>query len=184
MSKNAFVIGVDFGTESVRPILVDTANGATEAAHVHEYKRWKQGKYCDPLTNRFRQHPQDHLEGLEQSLKSILAESGISARQVKGIGVDTTGSSPMPVDRSGKPLALQAEFAENPNAMMVLWKDHTAIQEAEEINRLARTWGGTDFTQYEGGIYSPEWFWAKILHVLREDPRVAEAAWSWMEHCD
>src|SRR5690606_21663669 len=97
---------------------------------------------------------------------------------------DTTGSSPMAVDRAGKPLALLPEFSENPNAMLILWKDHTAIKEAEEINQLARTWGGADFTQYSGGIYSSEWLWSKIPHVIRQDPRVADAAYSWMAHCD
>jgi L-ribulokinase len=98
--------------------------------------------------------------------------------------VDTTGSTPVAVNREGVPLSLTAGFEENPNAMFVLWKDHTAIREAEEINELARSWGGEDFTKYEGGIYSSEWFWAKILHILREDKLVREQAWSWVEHCD
>ena len=183
MSKQ-YVIGLDYGTDSVRAVLVDSANGNCLGSHVYYYQRWKAGRFCDPLSNRFRQHPLDHLEGLEATIRGVLAESKISPTDVKGICVDTTGSSPMPVDAQGRSLALLPEFAENPNAMMVLWKDHTAINEADEINRISRTWGGEDFTKYEGGIYSSEWFWAKILHVIREDAAVKAAAFSWMEHCD
>jgi L-ribulokinase len=184
VSEQKHVIGVDFGTDSVRAILVNTQSGETLATEVFEYPRWKAGQYCDPLQNQFRQHPQDHLEGLEHTIKGVVSASGIKPDQIVGIGIDTTGSSPMAVDRAGKPLALLPEFSENPNAMLILWKDHTAIKEAEEINQLARTWGGVDFTQYSGGIYSSEWFWSKILHVIRQDPHVADGAYSWMEHCD
>ena len=179
-----YVIGVDFGTDSVRSVLVDAQDGKTIASEVFIYPRWKQGKYCDPTINQFRQHPLDHLEGLEATIKKVVEKSGVAAHAVKGICVDTTGSSPMPVDKSGQALSLNPEFSENPNAMMVLWKDHTGIAEAEEINQLARSWGGVDYTQFEGGIYSSEWFWSKILHITRKDPVVAKAAYSWMEHCD
>ena len=179
-----YVIGLDYGSDSVRAVLVNTADGNCLASHVYWYPRWKAGKYCDPVSNRFRQHPLDHLEGLEETIKGVLAKSDIDKAHVKAICVDTTGSSPMPVDEKGQSLALKPEFAENPNAMMVIWKDHTAIKEADEINKVARTWGGEDFTKYEGGIYSSEWFWAKILHVVREDEAVKNAAYSWMEHCD
>ena len=103
---------------------------------------------------------------------------------VAGIGIDTTGSTPCAVDRAGTPLALTKGFESDPDAMFVLWKDHTAVAEAELINRVARTWGGTDFTKYEGGVYSSEWFWSKILHVLRSSAKVRKAAFSWVEHCD
>jgi len=179
-----YVIGLDYGSDSVRAVLIDTENGAEIASDVHYYKRWKNNAYCNSSLNHFRQHPIDHIEGLENTIKSIMHQTKIDANLVKGICVDTTGSSPIPVDKYGTPLALKKGFEENPNAMMVLWKDHTAIKEANEINELAENWLGTNFTKYEGGIYSSEWFWAKILHVIREDETVKNAAYSWMEHCD
>ena len=184
-SVTACVVGIDFGTDSVRSIVVDAATGSVLGASVKPYPRWANGLYCDPAQNRFRQHPLDSLETLESSLRDALAEAGPGAPgRVRGIAVDTTGSTPVLADRSGKPLALSAPFADNPNAMFVLWKDHTAVAEAERLNQLARTWGGTDFIKYVGGIYSSEWFWAKATHILETDPAVAEAAVSIVEHCD
>ncbi|WP_031425205.1 ribulokinase [Flavimarina sp. Hel_I_48] len=179
-----FVIGLDYGSDSVRAVLINAANGKEIEAEVSYYKRWQKGLYCNPSENRFRQHPLDHIEGLEKTITAIVSRSKVDPKQIKGICIDTTGSSPVPVNKEGIPLALVSGFEENPNAMMVLWKDHTAINEANEINELARSWDGTDFTKFEGGIYSSEWFWAKILHVAREDAAVKEAAYSWMEHCD
>lgn len=179
------VIGLDYGTDSVRALVVRASDGAEVASEVFYYPRWKKGLYCDPAANRFRQHPLDYIEGLEATVRGALAKAPEgTAAQVKGISVDTTGSTPCAVDRRGVPLALDPGFAENPSAMFILWKDHTGIREAEEINRLAKSWGGVDYTRFEGGIYSSEWFWSKILHVLREDAAVREAAWSWVEHCD
>jgi L-ribulokinase len=185
MAERKYVIGVDFGTDSVRSMVIDASSGKEAASHVARYTRWGEGRFCDPSKNQFRQHPLDYLEGLEFSIRAALqaAPEGAS-EQVIGIGVDTTGSTPAPMDSEGQVLALREDFSENPNGMFVLWKDHTAVQEAEEINRIARTWGGTDFTKYEGGVYSSEWFWAKILHVLREDERVRKEAFSWVEHAD
>ncbi|WP_140487834.1 ribulokinase [Flavobacterium sp. GSA192] len=179
-----YVIGLDYGSDSVRAVLIDTENGQELASDVCHYKRWKNKQYCNPSINQFRQHPLDHIEGLESTIKNIVSASKVDPSLIKSICIDTTGSSPVPVTEDGTPLALTAEFAENPNAMMVLWKDHTAINEANEINELAATWGGEDFTKYEGGIYSSEWFWAKILHIAREDEAVKNAAYTWLEHCD
>jgi len=182
---NIYTIGLDYGTDSVRAVIVNTATGETAGTSVFEYPRWKDGKYCDPVNNRFRQHPLDYIEGAVHTITSALnqAPKG-TAQQVAAISVDTTGSTPVAVDKNGTPLSMLRSFEENPNAMFVLWKDHTAVKEAAEINALCKSWGGTDYTKYEGGIYSSEWFWAKILHVLREDKAVAGAYFSWVEHCD
>ncbi len=185
MSGAPCVIGIDFGTDSVRSIVADAATGSVLGTSVKYYPRWAKGLYCDPIENRFRQHPLDYLESMEASVLEALTEAGPGASaRVRGIAVDTTGSTPVLADRSGRPLALSAPFAENPNAMFVLWKDHTAVPEAERLNQLARTWGGIDYTKYVGGIYSSEWFWAKAIHVLEADPAVAEAAVTILEHCD
>ena len=185
MTLQTYTIGVDYGTDSVRALVVDTRTGEEMGTHVFEYPRWKEGLYCDPARNQFRQHPLDYLEGLETCIVEALKKcpAGVPEKVV-GISVDTTGSTPVAVNQQGVPLALTPGFEENPNAMFVLWKDHTALKEADEINDLARSWGGEDFTKYEGGIYSSEWFWAKVLHLLRADSVVSEQAWSWVEHCD
>ncbi len=184
MSLEGYVVGLDFGTDSVRAVLVNAQHGQTIDSEVHRYKRWKEGAYCDPSKNQYRQHILDHTEGIETTISTIIKRAHIDGAAVRGICIDTTGSSPIAVDQKGHPLCLNPEFENNPNAMVILWKDHTSVNEAEEINRLSRTWGGEDFTKYEGGIYSSEWFWAKILHVIRDDRAVKEAAYSWMEHCD
>lgn len=182
--KRNLCIGLDFGTDSVRAVLVDTSNGQTISTSIAEYPRWKNGQYCNPEKYQFRQHPLDHLESLESAISSVISDQNVEVHEIRGLCIDTTGSSPVPVDKDGTPLALSSKFSENENAMVVLWKDHTAIKEAEEINNLARTWGGVDFTKYSGGIYSSEWFWAKILHIIRLDDEVRNHAYSWMEHCD
>jgi L-ribulokinase len=183
-----YTIGLDYGTDSVRALIVNVVNGKEVATHVEYYPRWAKGLYCDPAQSQYRQHPLDYLEGLEKAIKKALkkAEKDLGenvAQQVVGISVDTTGSTPVAVDKNGTPLSLLPEFAENPNGMFILWKDHTANQEAAEINQLAHRWE-VDFTKYVGGIYSAEWFWAKILRTLRVDETIRTTAFSWVEHCD
>lgn len=185
MAKKKYTIGLDFGTDSVRVLIADTSYGTEVATAVACYPRWKKGLFCDPSQNLFRQHPLDYIESMEKAIKEALASAPPDTSScIEAITADTTGSTPVAVDRRGVPLSLHPEFAENPNAMFILWKDHTAIEEANEITKLCRSWGGPDYTKYEGGIYSAEWFWAKILHVHRYDEKVREAAWSWVEHCD
>ncbi len=179
-----FSIGLDYGSDSVRSLIVNVETGEEVASAVYNYPRWKKQLYCDSPNNRFRQHPKDYLEGLEYTIVEALkqAPDGV-AENVVGISVDTTGSTPVAVDERGVPLSLTPGFEENPNAMFVLWKDHTAVKEAEEINQLARKWD-IDFTKFVGGVYSSEWFWAKLLHIIRQDAGVYRAAYSWVEHCD
>jgi len=182
--KKNLVIGVDYGTDSVRALLVDAETGEEMALSVFEYPRWKQGLYCNSAKNQFRQHPLDYIEGLEYTIKEVLRKYPKAAENVKAISIDTTGSTPIAVDKNGTPLAFKDAFKDNPNAMFVLWKDHTAIEEANEINHQCRNWGGVDFSKYSGGIYSSEWYWAKVLHIIREDEDIANQAFSWVEHCD
>ena len=182
MSK--YVIGIDYGTDSVRSVIVDTANGKEVASSTFHYPCWKKGLYCNASKQQFRQHPRDYIEGLERSIHHCVQQAGKEvAANIKAISVDTTGSTPVAVDESGTPLSLLPQFAENPNAMFVLWKDHTAIKEAEQIN-AHNAKSDIDYLKYSGGIYSSEWFWAKLLHVLRNDEAVAKACYSWAEHCD
>ncbi|MBV8251995.1 MAG: ribulokinase [Chitinophaga sp.] len=180
----SFVIGVDFGTDSVRSIIVDTRNGDEVAAAVFYYPRWKDGLYCNAAYSQFRQHPQDYIEGLEATIRQCLQQAGAHvARHIKAISVDTTGSTPVAVDETGMPLAMQPAFKDNPNAMFVLWKDHTAIREAAEINAVAAAFPG-NYLRFVGGVYSAEWFWAKWLHIWRVDENVRTATYTWVEHCD
>jgi L-ribulokinase len=182
--SDKFVIGLDYGSDSARALVVNARTGEELATSVKYYPRWAEGKYCNPAKNQYRQHPLDYIEVLEASVKECLAMCPADvAENVIGIAFDTTGSTPVFTDEEGTPLALLPEFAENPNAMFVLWKDHTAVKEAAEINALAKRWE-IDYTAYCGGVYSSEWYWSKALHILREDEQVRGAAYSIVEHCE
>ncbi|KAI9432505.1 L-ribulokinase [Russula earlei] len=183
-TPSSYVIGVDYGTDSVRSVIINTADGYEVASSVFYYPRWKDGLYCNASDNLFRQHPLDYVEGLEYTITDCLQKAGASvAANIKGISVDTTGSTPVAVDATGTPLALLPGFEHNHNAMFVLWKDHISVKEAAELNAHATKFP-VNYLQFVGGIYSSEWFWAKLLHVLREDEAVRKAAHSWVEHCD
>ncbi|HWW39826.1 ribulokinase [Pedobacter sp.] len=185
MKKDQYVIGVDYGSDSVRSVLVNTSNGEEISSSVFNYPRWQKGLYCNPGSNQFRQHPLDYIEGLTLTIRECLeqAKATVHPQDVKAIAVDTTGSTPVAVNEQGVPLALLPEFEENPNAMFVLWKDHTSVKEAAQINAHATKFE-INYLSYCGGIYSSEWFWAKLLHVLRVDEKVRSACYSWVEHCD
>lgn len=179
-----YVIGLDYGSDSARALVVNAETGKIMATSVKYYPRWKKGLYCNPKINQWRQHPKDYLEVLEATVKDALSQCPKgTAKEVVGIAFDTTGSTPAFTDETGTPLAMLPEFEENPNAMFVLWKDHTAVKEAEEINEACAK-SDINYIKYEGGIYSAEWYWAKAMHILREDEKVAQKAYSIVEYCE
>ena len=180
-SNESYLVGIDFGSDSVRSILVSSQGGYEVASAVAFYPRWRIGLYCDPA---YRQHPLDYMEALRECVCKMLenVDKEIIDR-VKGISFDTTASTPSLTDEQGTPLALLPEYAENPDAMFILWKDHTALEEADAINDLAKHWE-LDYTRFSGGTYSCEWVWAKMAHVLRIDDSVCKEAYAWIEHCD
>lgn len=184
MNKNSYVIGVDFGTDSVRSVLLDAANGNEISTSISYYRRWGKGLYCDASKSQFRQHPLDYIEGMTQTIQDCVKKAGQEIMQnIKAISIDTTGSTPIAVDAEGTPLALTSGFEENPNAMFLLWKDHTSVKEAAEINMHSKKFN-IDYLQFVGGVYSSEWFWAKLLRTLRVDEKVRKNCHSWVEHCD
>jgi L-ribulokinase len=183
-----YTIGLDYGTNSVRALIVNVANGDEIASAVWNYAHGTAGVILSRDPNLARQHPADYIRGAEITITEALVSAkksvkGFGADQVVGIGVDTTGSTPLPVDANGQPLAFDQRFAKNPAAMAWLWKDHTGVAEAVEITKLARKIR-PQFLAKCGGIYSSEWFWSKILHCLRTSPDVFNAAHSWVELAD
>ncbi len=184
-----YAIGLDYGTNSCRSLLVDLSDGTELGSTVFDYPSGELGILTDPKDpNLARQNPQDYLDGLECIIRGALAEAAsvrpdFCPSEVIGIGVDTTGSTPIPVDESGTPLGLKPEFSDNLAAMVWLWKDHTAHAEAKEITEKAAQMR-PQYLAKCGGIYSSEWWWAKILHLKRTSPDVFDAAYSFVEHCD
>ncbi|MEN0111781.1 MAG: ribulokinase, partial [Planctomycetota bacterium] len=179
-------IGVDYGTNSVRALVVEIDTGAELATHVYEYPSGEAGILLDPADpNVARQHPGDYLEGFRVAVSAAVAAAREAEPDAEfvGLGVDTTGSTPIPVDADGVALALTPEFRDDPAAQAWLWKDHTSHEEAERITRLA-TERGEPYLAKCGGVYSSEWYWAKIARCLAVAPRVAEAAASWVELAD
>jgi L-ribulokinase len=186
--KTSYTIGLDYGTNSVRALIVNTANGREVGTAVWNYEHGTAGVLLSRDPNLARQHPADYLKGAEITIKKALADAkkkvrGFKSEQVVGIGVDTTGSTPLPVDANGQPLAFNKKFAKHPAAMAWLWKDHTGVAEAAEITELARKIR-PEYLAKCGGVYSSEWFWSKILHCLRTAPEVFAAVGSWMELAD
>jgi len=189
MTAKRYALGLDYGTNSVRALLVDIRTGRELATAIHNYETGAAGVVLDARTpDLARQNPADYLKGAEVAVRRTLAlartaERSFDPAQVVGIGVDTTGSTPIPVDREGTPLCFGKEFRKNPNAMAWLWKDHTGFAEAAEITALAAR-EHPEYLAKCGGTYSSEWFFSKILHCRRADPDVFDAAWSWVECCD
>ena len=188
MNRPKYVIGLDYGTNSVRALIASTRNGTEIASAVWNYSRGTQGIILSRDPNLARQHPADYIDGAEATIRQALelarsAVRGFQAADIIGVGVDTTGSTPIPVDHRGRPLALSRRFAKNPAALAWLWKDHTSVAEAAEITTLARSLR-PEYLAKCGGAYSSEWFFSKILHCLRQDPAVFEAAHSWVECAD
>ena len=186
--ERRFSIGLDYGTNSVRAVVVDVDDGAEIASCVYDYPSGEHGILLDAKDpNLARQNPADYIEGFYQAVAAAVREAkkhpGFQPDKVVGFGVDTTGSTPIPVDRKGRPLALSQKFQNNLAAHAWLWKDHTSAAEAAEITgKAARAKEG--YLAKCGGTYSSEWYWSKILHCRRTAPEVFEAAYSWVELAD
>lgn len=184
-----YALGIDYGTNSCRSLLVDLSDGREVGSTVFNYPSGELGILTDPRDpNVARQNPQDYLDGLVAVVTGAIEQAqakdaGFDAAQIVGIGIDTTGSTVIPVDSSGSPLGLHHNFKDNLNAMVWLWKDHTAHEEAAEITKLGHELRPHIMAKC-GGIYSSEWFWSKILHLRRCDPAVFHSAFSFVEHCD
>lgn len=176
-----YTIGIDYGTNSVRAIVADCRDGSIAGSGVFNYPHGDKGVVIDSAdSNVARQHPADYLDGLKVTVKTALAEAGVNPADIKGIGVDATASTPIPVDEAGMPLALSTRFENNPDAYAWLWKDHSSHAEALEITARAQQ-THPEYLAACGGAYSSEWFWSKLLHCSRVAPEVFSAAHTWVE---
>lgn len=183
-----FSIGVDYGTNSVRTIVVNVGNGTEIASSVFHYPSGEAGILVDKKDpNLARQNPADYVEGFYKSVrgavKAAVKTPGFSPEQVIGIGIDTTASTPLPIDENGTPLAMKPGFKNELAAYAWLWKDHTSHAEAAEITEKAAR-AKENYLAKCGGTYSSEWFWSKILHCKRTAPKVFDAAYTWVEQSD
>ncbi len=186
LSNKKFALGVDYGTNSVRALIVDVETGEEIATAVDHYPGGEAGILLDPKRPLLaRQNPRDYVDGFYRSVSKAVKNAGKSfdVKKIVGIGVDTTGSTPIPVDRNGTPLGMLPRFEKELDAMAWLWKDHTSHTEAAEITDKASK--SKDYYLSKcGGTYSSEWFWSKILHCKRSNPKVFAAAYSWVEQAD
>ena len=177
------VIGLDFGSDSVRAIACDPADGRILSRGSALFQRFSEGKYCDPAKRQFRQHPLDYLEAMERAVQAaVSALSDKERADIRAIGTDTTGSTVAPVDKEGTPLALLPGFKEDPEAMFHMWKDHVSSAEGKELNRVLRS-AKQDYLRYQGD-YMGEWTYAKVLRLVRSRPDIAEKAASFVELSD
>lgn len=183
-----YAIGVDYGTNSVRALIVNVENGEEVGTKVFNYPSGSQGILLDKKDpNLARQNPADYIKGFivasAGAVKEAKKKRGFDPAQIVGVGVDTTGSTPIPVDRDGMPLGMQPKFKKDLAAHAWLWKDHTGHAEAAQITDTARK-AGVPYLAKCGGEYSSEWFWSKIWRCQRAAPAVFKAAYSWVECAD
>jgi L-ribulokinase len=183
-----FTLGIDFGTNTARALVVRCGDGAEVASFVAAYPSGDSGVLLDPRDPHLaRQNPGDFVVALERSIRGALraahGRKGFHPSRVVGIGVDTTGSSPIPVDKENRPLAFSPRWRRNLAAQCWLWKDHTSWREAAQITKVAGRLRPKYIAKC-GKTYSSEWFWSKIWHCLNTAPDVFRAAYSWVELAD
>ena len=181
--KDIYVIGLEFGTDSARALLVNAITGKEIDTEVAYYSRWMEGKYSVTSIAQFRHHPKDYLEALQQCIRKVTERHPELTDDIVSISLDTTASTPCLVDKECTPLALKEEFKDNPDAMFVVWKDHTGQPEADEINKLIAE-QKINYSLHTGNFYSAENFWCKVLHTLRHSPELQKEAYSAIEICD